>query len=269
VHQFCRVGRHAFIGGASVVTRTRCRLRSRWATGARIFGLNTIGLVRGAFAPDVVKKLRKAYRYLLTSKLNAAHALDKIEQDESLRCAEVEYLVQFIRSSKRGVILRRGAARPKRSRGRLNSGKLSPPHAPHWSHRRQRPLPVPRARRRPASRHEVTVVAIREEAFPEIEDAARLGGVALHWVSLGQLGRCIDILRTAGVSEAVMAGQVKHTKLFSGIMPDFTLLSVLTRLRSKNTDALIAAIADVMKDHGIALLDSTASCSRSWRRLAP
>jgi len=105
--------------------------------------------------------------------------------------------------------------------------------------------------------HEVTVVAIREEAFPEIEDAARLGGVALHWVSLGQLGRCIDILRTAGVSEAVMAGQVKHTKLFSGIMPDFTLLSVLTRLRSKNTDALIAAIADVMKDHGIALLDST------------
>jgi hypothetical protein len=106
--------------------------------------------------------------------------------------------------------------------------------------------------------HEVTVVAIREEAFPEIEDAARQGGADLQWVSLGQLGRCIDILRTAGVSEAVMAGQVKHTKLFSGIMQDFTLLSALTRLRSKNTDALIAAVADVMRDHGIALLDSTA-----------
>jgi hypothetical protein len=105
--------------------------------------------------------------------------------------------------------------------------------------------------------HDLTVVAIREEAFPEIEEAARQGGADLHWVSLGQLGRCIDILRAAGVSEAVMAGQVKHTKLFSGIVPDLTLLSVLTRLRAKNTDALIAAVAEVMRDHGIALLDST------------
>ena len=105
--------------------------------------------------------------------------------------------------------------------------------------------------------YDVTVVAIREEAFPEIEEAARQGGADLHWLSLGQLGRCIDVLRTAGVSEAVMAGQVKHTRLFSGIMPDLTLLSVLTRLRAKNTDALIAAVADVMRDHGIALLDST------------
>jgi hypothetical protein len=105
--------------------------------------------------------------------------------------------------------------------------------------------------------YDVTVVAIREEAFPEIEEAARQRGADLHWLSLGQLGRCMDILRTAGISEAVMAGQVKHTKLFSGIMPDLTLLSVLTRLRAKNTDALIAAVADVMRDHGIALLDST------------
>jgi UDP-N-acetylglucosamine acyltransferase len=109
VHQFCRIGRHAFIGGASVVTKDALPFAKSVGNRARIFGLNTIGLVRRGFPPDVVKKLRKAYRYLLTSKLNTAHALDKIEQDESLRCADVDYLVQFIRSSKRGVILRRRA----------------------------------------------------------------------------------------------------------------------------------------------------------------
>jgi UDP-2,3-diacylglucosamine hydrolase len=105
--------------------------------------------------------------------------------------------------------------------------------------------------------HDVTVVAIREEAFPELEDAAVRAGAALHWVSLGQLGTCLRVLKTAGVSQAVMAGQVRHVKIFSGILPDLTLLSVLTRLRSRNTDALISAVADVMRDHGIELLDST------------
>lgn len=108
--------------------------------------------------------------------------------------------------------------------------------------------------------HEVTVVAIREEAFPEIEDAAASPGppVAVHWVSLGQLGAWLKILRGAGATRAVMAGQVKHTKIFGGIVPDLTALSILTRLRSRNTDAIIAAVADVMKDHGVELIDSTA-----------
>lgn len=105
--------------------------------------------------------------------------------------------------------------------------------------------------------HDVTVVAIKEEAFPTLEEAARLAGADLHWVSLGQLGKCIKLLKGAGVSRAVMAGQVRHVKIFSGIIPDLTLLSVLTRLKSKNTDALISAVADVMRDHGIELLDST------------
>jgi UDP-N-acetylglucosamine acyltransferase len=109
VHQFCRIGRHAFIGGASVVTKDALPFAKSVGNRARIFGLNTIGLVRRGFPADVVKKLRKAYRYLLTSKLNTAHALDRIEQDESVRCAEVDYLVQFIRSSRRGVVLRRSA----------------------------------------------------------------------------------------------------------------------------------------------------------------
>src|ERR671921_853191 len=106
--------------------------------------------------------------------------------------------------------------------------------------------------------HDVTVVAIKEEAFADLEQAARDAGADFHLVSLGQLGKCIKVLKAAGVSQAVMAGQVKHVKIFSGIMPDLTLLSVLTRLRSKNTDALIAAVADVMRDHGIELMNSTA-----------
>ena len=106
--------------------------------------------------------------------------------------------------------------------------------------------------------HEVTVVAVKEEAFPDLEPAAREAGAELHWVSLGHLGKCIKILRAAGVTRAVMAGQVKHVKIFSGILPDPKLIAVLTRLKARNTDALLSAVADVMRDEGIELIDSTA-----------
>lgn len=106
--------------------------------------------------------------------------------------------------------------------------------------------------------HDVTVVAVKEEAFADLEPAARAAGADLHWVSLGHLGTCIKILNAAGATRAVMAGQVKHVKIFSGIVPDLTLLSVLTKLEARNTDALISAVADVMHDHGIELIDSTA-----------
>jgi hypothetical protein len=106
--------------------------------------------------------------------------------------------------------------------------------------------------------HEVTVVAVKEEAFPDLEQAARDAHADLHWVSLGHLGTCIKILKTAGARQAVMAGQVKHVKIFSGIVPDLTLLSVLARLTARNTDSLISAVADVMRDEGIELIDSTA-----------
>jgi hypothetical protein len=109
--------------------------------------------------------------------------------------------------------------------------------------------------------HDVTVVAVKEEAFPELEHAAREAGADVHWVSLGHLGKCIKVLKASGAKQAVMAGQVKHAKLFSGIVPDLTLLSVLTKLRSRNTDALISAVADVLKSEGIELLDSTAFLS--------
>jgi DUF1009 family protein len=106
--------------------------------------------------------------------------------------------------------------------------------------------------------HEVTIIAFKEEAFPDLEAvAARPPAAPVHRVSLGQMGTWMRLLKEAGVTQAVMAGQVKHTKLFSDIMPDLTALSVLRRLKGKNTDAIIAAVADVLKDQGIILIDST------------
>ena len=110
-----------------------------------------------------------------------------------------------------------------------------------------------------AQGHDVTIIATREETFPELNEAAARHNSAIHWISLGQLGTCISLLEDAGVSHAVMAGQVKHTKIFSGgIVPDLTFLSVLTKLASKNTDGLIGAVANVLRDRGIELMNSTA-----------
>jgi UDP-2,3-diacylglucosamine hydrolase len=110
-----------------------------------------------------------------------------------------------------------------------------------------------------AQGHDVTIVAAKEEAFPELNDAAARHGSSIHWISLGQLGKCVALLKDGGVSHAVMAGQVKHTRIFSGgIVPDMLFLSVLKRLASKNTDGLIGAVANVLREKGIELMDSTA-----------
>jgi UDP-N-acetylglucosamine acyltransferase len=112
VHQFCRVGRHAFIGGYSVVTKDALPYaKTVGSRPARIFGVNRIGLSRRGVSGDVIARLKAAFRYLLQSKLNTTSALRHIEQDRSLACAEVQYLVDFIRSSQRGVILRRASRR--------------------------------------------------------------------------------------------------------------------------------------------------------------
>lgn len=107
--------------------------------------------------------------------------------------------------------------------------------------------------------HEVTVVGLKEETDRDLEAVAgRHPAAAFHWISLGELGKCLSLLQQAGASHAVMAGQVKHVKIFSGVMPDLTFFSVLKRAKSLNTDAIIGAVADVMRERGIELLDSTA-----------
>src|SRR3984893_15895630 len=109
-----------------------------------------------------------------------------------------------------------------------------------------------------AQGHDVTIIAAKEETFPELNEAAARLNSEIHCISLGHRGTCIRVLQQAGVTRAVMAGQVKHAKIFSsGIIPDTTLLSVLTKLRWRNTDGLIGAIAAVLRDHGIELIDST------------
>jgi DUF1009 family protein len=100
---------------------------------------------------------------------------------------------------------------------------------------------------------EMAVIAIREEASPALERAAK----RFHWISLGELGRGIDLLHQEGVKRAVMAGQVKHNKIFSSIRPDWRLAKVLLSLSTKNTDSLIGAVARVLEDEGIELVDST------------
>jgi len=101
---------------------------------------------------------------------------------------------------------------------------------------------------------EMAVIAIREEAAPELERAAK----HLHWVSLGELSRTIELLHEDGVTRAVMAGQVKHNKIFSSIKPDLRLAKLLLTLPLKNTDSLIGAVARVLESEGIELVDSTA-----------
>jgi DUF1009 family protein len=110
-----------------------------------------------------------------------------------------------------------------------------------------------------AEGRDVVVAAIKEETDPEINDlAARDSGIAVHWLSLGELSKLIDTFQRAGVRHAVMAGQVKHKQIFSSIRPDWRLAKLLLNLRTRNTDVLLGAVAKVLGDEGIELISSTA-----------
>lgn len=104
--------------------------------------------------------------------------------------------------------------------------------------------------------HDITVIGIKEEASKELEQAA-LGPprADLHWVSIGQLGTFLKILKDAQVKTAVMAGQVKHVKIF-GFVPDFTAMTMMGKLATRNTDSLIGAVADLMRENGVELINS-------------
>ena len=102
---------------------------------------------------------------------------------------------------------------------------------------------------------DVVVAAIKEEAFPDIESH---GAAAIHWLSLGELSKLIETFKREGVHRAIMAGQVKHKQIFSSIRPDWRLAKLLLSLSTRNTDALLGAIAKVLADEGIVLENSTA-----------
>jgi len=105
---------------------------------------------------------------------------------------------------------------------------------------------------------EVTVAAIREETDPEINHRAAMDEkITVHWLSLGELSRLIEIFHKEDVKAAVMAGQVKHKQIFSSIRPDWRLAKLLLNLRTRNTDMLLGAVAKVLADEGIELISST------------
>ncbi len=107
---------------------------------------------------------------------------------------------------------------------------------------------------------DVVVAAIKEETFPEINDraAADPDHIRIHWMSLGELSKLIETFHREGVTQAVMAGQVKHKQIFSSIRPDWRLAKLLLNLRTRNTDMLLGAVAKVLGDEGIILISSTA-----------
>lgn len=106
---------------------------------------------------------------------------------------------------------------------------------------------------------QVVVAAIKEETELEMDArAAADPGVRVHWLSLGELSRLIETFHQEGVTQAVMAGQVKHKQIFSSIRPDWRLAKLLLNLRTRNTDMLLGAVARVLRDEGIELISSTA-----------
>lgn len=103
VHQFCRVGLEAFVGGYSVVVKDAPPFAIIQGNHAKCFGLNRVGMKRRGYGRDTIEKLNHAYHLLLSSKLNTTQAVEKI-REEIKDCKEVDLLVDFIETSKRGVV---------------------------------------------------------------------------------------------------------------------------------------------------------------------
>ncbi len=103
VHQFCRVGLEAFVGGYSVVVKDAPPFAIIQGNHAMCFGLNKVGLKRRGYSKETIEKLHHAYHLLLTAKLNTSQAVERIKT-EIVACPEVDILVEFIETSKRGVV---------------------------------------------------------------------------------------------------------------------------------------------------------------------
>ena len=102
IHQFCKVGKHAFIGAYSVVVKDALPFARTVGNHARCYGQNTIGLRRKGFSSEEIRRISRAFRLLLAAKLNTTQALEVIKQDLSGH-PEIDYLIEFIEHSQRGV----------------------------------------------------------------------------------------------------------------------------------------------------------------------
>lgn len=99
----------------------------------------------------------------------------------------------------------------------------------------------------------LSVAAIREETDPSMEQKVE----SFTWIGIGQLGKLIRFFKNEGVEKAIMAGQVKHVRIFSGAIPDARMLKMLLKLPRRNTNSLIGGIASELAHEGIELVDST------------
>src|SRR5271154_2207933 len=100
---------------------------------------------------------------------------------------------------------------------------------------------------------EVVAIGIKEEASPDIEGLA----FKCYWISLGALGKLIDICHKERITQLMMCGQVKHAKIFSSIVPDWRLAKLLLNIETKNTEGLIGGVARGVNDEGVGLGDWT------------
>ena len=113
----------------------------------------------------------------------------------------------------------------------------------------------------------VVVAAIKEETFPEIEEFASESDVSIHWIGLGHLNKLIRLFKRAAVTQVLMAGQVKHAKIFSTkrahgkkwkvTVPDVKMISMLASLPKKNTQSLLEGVISVLENEGFEFVDST------------
>ncbi len=103
VHQFCRIGLEAFVGGYSVIVKDALPFAVSQGNHAKCYGLNRLGLKRRGYPKEIVEKLHRAYHLLLSAKLNTTQAVEKIKE-EIKDCNEVDLLIEFIETSKRGVV---------------------------------------------------------------------------------------------------------------------------------------------------------------------
>jgi len=113
----------------------------------------------------------------------------------------------------------------------------------------------------------VVVAAIKEETFPEIEEFASELDVSIHWIGLGHLNKLIRLFKRAAVTQVLMAGQVKHAKIFSTkrahgkkwkvTVPDVKMISMLASLPKKNTQSLLEGVISVLENEGFEFVDST------------
>ena len=218
IHQFCRIGRHAMIGGYSVITQDVLPFSTTSAKReSKVYGENKTGLERRGFSAEAIESLHKAFRLLSRSKLNTSQALEKIPGG-----------VGRVAGNRRTPPIHR------RVEPRLH--KIAMPYGLIAGNGRFPVLALEAAKK---AGLEVVAIGIKEEASPEIEPLA----ARCHWISLGALNKLIDICHREGITQVMMCGQGETRQDFLlSIVPDLKLVKMLASIETKNTEGLIGGV---------------------------